>query len=83
MGTPSPAPGVASTQGDKKEYKYQYKECRHRVKATRKGRIIILPYKMMDPLHLQPMITGSESHRGQSQGVTDTMAGTLFQDFAC
>ena len=84
MGTSSPAPGTASKLGDKKEYRYQYKEGRHRMKATRKCRVIILPYRPMDLLHVQPRITGSENHNGQSTGVIITGAGksTSVQDFA-
>lgn len=67
MGTYSPAPGVASEQGDKKEYKYQRKEGRHRMKATGKGRIIILPYREVDGVSLQPC---SGSANGQIRGVT-------------
>ena len=80
MGTRSPAPGVASKQGDKKEYKYQYREGRDRMKAAHKGRIIVLPFKSVDVLPLQPRTTDPESNNGQSQGVT---AGPCIQDSAC
>lgn len=73
MGTSSPAPGLASEQGNKKEYRYQRKEGRYRMKAARKGRIIVLPFN--------PVITGSESHTDQSEGIT-TMAAPSIQDFA-
>lgn len=73
LGTSSPAPGRASEQADKKECKYQRKEGRYRMKAARKGRIIVLPFN--------PLLTGSESHTGQSEGIT-TMAGPSVQDFA-
>ena len=76
VGISSPAPGVASNGGDKKEYRYQYKESRHRMKATGKGRIIFLPYKSRDALPVQPRITSSESHKGQARGVTSAKAGT-------
>lgn len=79
MGTSSPAPGVASEHGDKKEYKYQHREGRDRMKATRKGRIVILPYSTVDLLPLQPC-PGSDN--GQSRGVTMVDAGTSVQDFA-
>ena len=78
MGTSSPAPGVASTGGDKKEYRYQYKEGRHRMKATGKGRIIVLPYTLPE----QTRITGSESHEGQAKEVTSAKAATSTHDFA-
>ena len=78
VGTSSPAPGVASVGGDKKEYKYQYKEGRHRMKATGKGRIIVLPYTF--PAGAR--ITGSESSKGQAKGVTSAKAGTSTHDFA-
>ena len=73
MGTSSPAPGVASEQGDKKEYKYQSREGRYRMKAACKARIIVLPYKKGSPMHSKPRTTGSENHHGQSLGTT-TMA---------
>ena len=72
MGISSPAPGVGSQGGDKKEYRYQFKEGRYRMKATGKGRIIVLPYL----LPAQTRITGSESHRGQAKGVTSAKAAT-------
>lgn len=79
MGTSSPAPGVASEHGDMKEYKYQRKEGRHRMKATRKGRIVILPYRAVDALSLQSC---SGSDNGQIRGVTTVTARTSVQDFA-
>ena len=83
MGTSSPAPGVASIQADKKEYKYQFKEGRYRMKAAQKGRIVVLPLDMVDgSAPSQPRDTDSQSHNGQSQGVTTTGFGTLTQDFA-
>ena len=60
IGTCSPAPGVASQGADKKEYKYQVREGRHRMKATGKGRIIITPYKAENALSVERRITGSE-----------------------
>ena len=82
MGTSSPAPGVASEQGDKKEYKYQSREGRYRMKAACKARIIVLPYKKGSPMHLKPRTTGLENHHGQSLGTT-IMARPSVYDFAC
>ena len=76
VGISSPAPGVASNGGDKKEYRYQYKESGHRMKETGMGGIIILPYKPRDALPVQPRITGSESHMGQARGVLSAKGGT-------
>lgn len=78
MGTSSPAPGIASEQGDKKEYKYQRKEGRYRMKAVRKGRIVIMPYSAIDAVTLQPY---SGSDKGQSRGVTMVNAGPSVQDY--
>lgn len=82
MGTSSPAPGVASKQADEKEYKYQLKEGRYRMKAARKGRIIVLPFSTVKPLPSQPRTTGQEIYNGQSEGIT-TRALPSVQDFAC
>ena len=82
MGTSSPGPGLASEQADKKEYKYQFKEGRYRLKAAQKGRIIILPLDKVERPLLPPRRTDSQSHNGQSQGVTTIRGSTLFQDFA-
>lgn len=84
MGTSSPAPGIASKQGDEKEYKYQSKEGRYRMKAARKVRIIVLPLNpttVTGSLFPQQNMTGLESHNGQSQGIT-TRAGPSVQDLA-
>lgn len=84
MGTSSPVPGIASRQGDEKEYKYQSKEGRYRIKAARKARIIILPLnpaKVSGHLFSPQTMTGLESHNGQSQGIT-TRAGPSVQDLA-
>ena len=81
MGTSSPAPGVASKQGDKKEYKYQSKEGRYRMKAVRKGRIIVLPYNTGNSMPSQSRTTGSESQNLQTEGVI-TRARPSVQDFA-
>ena len=43
-GYSSPAAGEDSGKGDKKEIKYMSKEGRERLKAARKGRIIITPF---------------------------------------
>ena len=72
MGISSPAPGVGSQGGDKKEDRYQYEEGRHRMKATGKGRIIVLPYT----LPAQTRMTGSESPSSQARGVTSAKAAT-------
>ena len=77
-GTVSPAPGVASKQGDKKEYKYQSKEGRYRLKAMRKCRIIVLPFKPALP---QRRTTESQERVGQIEGTT-TMASPSTQDLA-
>lgn len=82
MGTSSPVPGVASNGGDKKEYRYQFKEGRHRMKVTGKGRIIVMPYKAVNAMPVQPRITGSESHKGQAKKITSAKAGTSTHDFA-
>lgn len=71
-GISSHAPGVASVGGKKKEYKYQVKEGRHRMKATGKGRIIVMPY---EALPVQPRMTDSEGHGVQANGVTSAIAG--------
>lgn len=81
MGTSSPAPGVASKQGDKREYRYQYKEGRYRMKAARKGRIIVLPFNMVKLVPSQPRTTDSDSHNGQSEGTTPRARPSV-QDFA-
>ena len=78
MGTVSPAPGVASKQGDKKEYKYQSKEGRYRLKAIRKCRIIVLPFKPALPPR---RTTGSLDRVGQIEGTT-ARASPSIQDFA-
>ena len=75
VGTSSPAPGVASKGGDKKEYRYQFKEGRHRMKARQKGRIIILPYKAT-------RVGGSTYCSDQSTGVTNAMTGTSAKNLA-
>lgn len=83
-GTVSPAPGVASKQGDKKEYRYQFKEGRHRMKAARKGRIIVLPFRAKDAPGSKtstPKPTGSDGNHAQKNGVT-AIVGTAAQDFA-
>ena len=77
-GTVSPAPGIASKQGDKKEYKYQSKEGRYRLKAMRKCRIIALPFKPALP---QRRTTGSTGRVGQIEGTT-AAANPSIQDFA-
>lgn len=41
-GVSSLTPGMATSRSDKKEQKYQIKEGRYRVKAARKGRIIVV-----------------------------------------
>lgn len=82
MGTSSPAPGVASKQADKKEYRYQLREGRYRMKAARKGRIIVLPFHMETPVLSRPGTIGSKNHNGQSEGIT-TGARSSVQDFAC
>ena len=74
MGTSSPAPGIASIGGDKKEYKYQTKEGRRRMKSLRKGRIVFLPYEAVNTPPVAPRIRGSESHVGQTQGVASANA---------
>ena len=80
LGTLSPAPGVASKQGNsKKEYRYESREGRDRMKAAHKGRIIVLPFKS-DVLPLQPRTTDPENNNGQSQGVT---AGPSIQSSVC
>lgn len=81
-GTPSPAPGIASKQGKKKEYRYQYKEGRYRMKAIRKGRIVVLPFKTTDPISSQPRTTSSETQDGQSVVRTTTRVHPSAQDFA-
>ncbi|CAD6585751.1 MAG: hypothetical protein ASARMPRED_002306 [Alectoria sarmentosa] len=84
MGISSPAPGIASRQGDEKEYKYQSKEDRYRMKAARKVRIVVLPLsptKGSGFLFSPQTMTGLESHNDQSQGIT-TRAGPSVQDLA-
>lgn len=81
-GTSSPAPGVASREGDKKEFKYQSKEGRYRMKAARKGRIIVLPFDTVRHAPAQPRTTGSESHIGQIEDPT-TKARASVHDSAC
>lgn len=73
MGRSSRRPGTASPQADGKECRYQVKEGRHRMKAAQKGRIILMPFKVMNALPTQMGTTGPENHNGQSQGNT-TMA---------
>ena len=80
-GTSSPVPGVASNIGDKKESRYQYKEGRHRMKATGKGRIIVMPYKAVDASPVQPRMIGSESQKGQALMVTSAKAGISTHEF--
>ena len=43
MGISSPAAGMASEQGDSKEMRYHFEEGRSRLKASQKGRIVVLP----------------------------------------
>ena len=78
MGTSSPAPGVASIGGDEKEYRYQYKEGRHRMKVAGKSRIVVLPYT----LPVQTRTTGSGSHTGQAEGATSARAADSTYVFA-
>ena len=80
MGTSSPAAGFASEQADKKECKYEVKEGRYRMKAVRKGRIILLPYKRGDELPTQRGTTNMENRNIQSQGST-MMARVSGTDF--
>lgn len=68
IGITSPAPGVASNRGDKKEHRYQSKEGRYRVKAVHKARIVILPFTRLVPT--QPSMPDLEGHRGQTEGIT-------------
>ena len=82
MGTSSPVPGIASMGGDRKEYKYQIKEGRHRMKMLRKGRIVVLPYEAVDTLPVQSRMTGLESYAGQTQGVISAKASASTHVFA-
>lgn len=80
-GIPSPAPGVASRQGDWKEKRYQYRESDYRSKAVRKGRIIILLFNTIKLVSSQLRRTVSESHNGQSVVRATARARPSFQDF--
>ena len=73
-GTVSPAAGVASMQGDKKEHKYQSREGRYRLKAMRKCRIIVLPF---EPALPQRRLTGSQGQVGQIEGTTATASPSI------
>ena len=80
-GTPSPAPGVASKQGNKKEHRYQYKEGRYRMKAVRKGRIVVLPFKTTNPISSQPGTTGLETRNGKDVVPSTNRVHPSDQDF--
>ena len=62
MGIASPAAGVASEQADTKEYRYQSREGRYRMKAMRKGRVIVVPLGMVQSVPLRPTTANPESY---------------------
>ena len=52
------------------------------MKAVRKGRIVVLPFKTTKPISSQPRTTGSETRNGQSVVRTTTRVHPSTQDFA-
>lgn len=68
-GITSPAAGQASTQDDPKESRYLAREGRQRVKAGRKGRIIILPFNNSAPAESGLVSDGGNGHvQGEKAG---------------
>ena len=68
VGIVAPAPGVMSKNGVKKEYRYQVKEGRYRMKAARKGRIIFVPHKAaaVDSIYTMPRLSYSGAMTGKA-----------------